>query len=307
VLAPRSERIARWIGDDAAVIRARPLAVVSTDTMVEQTHFRFEWMAPEAVGHRALAGALSDLAAMGAHSGEAYISLGVGGTLSADGALELMRGAERLAEQSATTIAGGDIVASPTPFVAVTVVGWAEDEAALVGRDGAQAGDLVAVTGEGLGAAAAGLAILDGRVPRTNESAGLIERYARPTPRLAEGQALAAAGAHAMIDLSDGLASDATLIGEASGMLLEIDLARVPLVPGVPEVAAALGVAAPVFAASGGEDYELCACFAAGDRGRAQRAVPGLVWIGEVAQGRGARFSDAGGEQALSGYEHRFQ
>ena len=306
-LAPRSGRIARWIGDDAAVVRARPVVVVSTDTMVEQTHFRLEWTAPAAVGHRALAGALSDLAAMGAESGEAYISLGVGGALDADGALELMRGAERLAEQSATTIAGGDIVASPTPFVAVTVVGWAEDEAALVGRDGAQAGDLVAVTGDGLGAAAAALAILEGRAPRTSKSAELIERYERPTPRLEQGLALAAAGAHAMIDLSDGLASDAKLIGEASGVLLEIDLARVPLAPGVREAAAALAVAAPVFAAGGGEDYELCVCFAPGERERAQRAVPGLVWIGAVAPGRGARFSDAGGERVLSGYEHRFQ
>ena len=304
-LAPRSGRIARWIGDDAAVVRARPVVVVSTDTMVEQTHFRLEWTAPAAVGHRALAGALSDLAAMGAESGEAYISLGVGGALDADGALELMRGAARLAEQTATTIAGGDVVASPGAFVAVTVVGWSEDEDVLVGRDGARQGDLVGVTGAGLGAGAAGLEILAGRAPSGAGSAELIERYAQPSPRLREGLALAVLGAHAMIDLSDGLASDAALVGEASGALLDIDLDALPLAPGVAEVAAALGLDPASFGASGGEDYELCVCVAPAARAAAQRAVPSLVWIGEVREGRGARFSDAQGERLLHGYEHK--
>jgi thiamine-monophosphate kinase len=101
------------------------VAVVSTDTMVERRHFRLDWMDAATVGHRALAGALSDLAAMGADSGEAYISIGVSETLGADGALAVMRGAERLAAQTGTTIAGGDVVGSEIAFVAVTVVGWA--------------------------------------------------------------------------------------------------------------------------------------------------------------------------------------
>ena len=87
--------IARWIGDDAAVVRAGgAVAVVSTDTMVEGVHFRLDWISPADAGHRALAGALSDLAPMGARAGEAYVALGVGGALDAPAALELMRGAE---------------------------------------------------------------------------------------------------------------------------------------------------------------------------------------------------------------------
>jgi thiamine-monophosphate kinase len=271
------------------------VAVVSTDTMVEGVHFRLDWISAADAGHRALAGALSDLAAMGVAGGEAYLALGVGGSLDAAGALELMRGAEALAAGCDVTIAGGDVVRSPSAFVTVTVVGWAADERSVVGRDGALAGDLVGVTGR-LGGAAAGVELLAGRAPRGGHDAELIARHARPLPRLAEGLAFAAAGVHAMIDLSDGLASDAAIIGERSGVLLEIDLDALPVQAGVGDRRLAL---------TGGDDYELCVCVAAEQRERVQAAVAGVSWIGRVLEGRGARFVDAGGERALAGYEHR--
>jgi thiamine-monophosphate kinase len=305
VLAPRGGRVARWLGDDAAVVRTGgAVAVVSTDTMVEQTHFRLDWMDAAAVGHRALAGALSDLAAMGADSGEAYISIAVSERLGSGGALELMWGAERLAEQTATTIAGGDIVRSQIAVVAVTVVGWAASEAVLVTRSGAKLGDLIAVTNE-LGGSAAGLAVLEGRSAAPLDPGPVIARYVRPLPRLAEGRALAQLGAHAMIDLSDGLASDAVIVGEQSGVLLDIDLDALPLTPGVAEVAAALGETPTAFAASGGEDYELLVAVAPADRAAAEQAVPSLSWIGEVRKGSGARFHDSEGEKQLRGHEHK--
>jgi thiamine-monophosphate kinase len=269
-------------------------AIVSTDTMVEGVHFRLDWISAADAGHRALAGALSDLAAMGVEAGEAYLALGVGGSLDAARALELMSGAESLAASCAVTIAGGDVVRSPAAFVTVTVVGWAADERAVVGRDGAQIGDLVGVTGR-LGGAAAGVELLAGRAPHGAHDAELISRHARPMPRLAEGRAFAAAGVHAMIDLSDGLASDAAIIGERSGVELEIDLDALPLQAGVDD---------PKLAVTGGEDFELCVCAAAEQRESVQAAVAGLSWIGRVVEGRGARFIDAGGEQALAGYEH---
>jgi thiamine-monophosphate kinase len=247
------------------------------------------------VGHKALATALSDIAAMGAGPGEAYVALVM--PPGFEGALELVGGMRDLAARHGVAIAGGDVVSGPALAVTVTVTGWSGAADRLVYRSGARPGDVVGVTGE-LGGSGAGLKLLQsgGSTP-----ADLVQRHRRPEPLLATGLALAGAGVSAMIDVSDGVATDAGHLAAASDVLIEVRLADVPV---------AEGVDSAEFAAVAGDDYELLFTAPADRRGAIERAAAAtgsrVSWLGDVRPGGGlVQILGPGGEVVdLRGYEH---
>jgi thiamine-monophosphate kinase len=242
--------MARWgdlavdIGDDAAVLAppAEGTRVVSVDACVEDVHFRRAWISAHEVGVRAAVAALSDLAAMGARAESVLIAFVIPDTwreqLSdvADGMGDVIR-------EAGARIVGGNLSRGAVFSITTTVIGRAKR---VVPRSGARVGDLVVVTGLLGGPGAAVQAWHAGESP----SAWARGRFVAPVPRWAEGDALAAAGATAMIDISDGLAGDARHLAAASGVQLALEVARVPAGPGI----------APDMAMQSGEEYELLAC-----------------------------------------------
>jgi thiamine-monophosphate kinase len=263
---PPDARVAVWIGDDAAVTTPGGATVTSVDAVVEDVHFRRSTAPLRSIGHKALAAALSDLAAMGAAPGEAYVVLGVPEDLDTDGCLELCDGIAAHAAETGTVLAGGDLTRSPVLSLTVTAVGHLQRADDAVLRSGAQPDQVVVLTGE-LGGASAGRLLLEDPQLAGGLDAAVADRLRRrqlePRPRLAEGRALAAAGASAMIDLSDGLGGDAGHVATASGVRIEIDLELLPLQAGVAEVARAGGLDGIELAVTKGEDYELLAVLAA--------------------------------------------
>jgi thiamine-monophosphate kinase len=305
-LSVPGERVLLGSGDDAAVTVPGGATATSVDALVEGVHFRRDFASPAQIGHKALAAALSDLAAMGAEPGEAYVVLGLPANFGEDECLQLLDGMAALARATGTTLAGGDLTRARELFLALTVVGHAAETSDFVNRSGANPGDALVLTGE-IGGAAAGLLLLtepqldagwrvkppmEGttRQSKTEIVARLRDRQLQPTPRLAAGRALARAGATAMIDLSDGLGGDARHLAEQSGATLRIEAADLPVADGLAEVAASLGQDPLELATSGGEDYELLACIPPSRLEAAAAAVQeaegiALTRIGEVDAG----------------------
>jgi thiamine-monophosphate kinase len=282
------------------------------DALVDGFAFRRRWCPPRAVGRKALGAALSDLAAMGAAPGEAYVWLGVPADFDHDSCLELADGLAELAREAGVAILGGDVTAAAALSVCVTAVGHAASAEDLVGRAGAEAGFALCATGS-FGGAAAGLMVLEhdeirDAVPE-ELAAATVERQLAPTPRLAAGRALAASGARAMIDVSDGLGADAEHLAAASGLGIEIEMERVPLASGVREVAEAAGRDPLDLAASGGEDYELLCALPRGVLDEAAAAVnrsgSTLTEIGRFVPRGPVRLRLPGGRSVpASGHDH---
>jgi thiamine-monophosphate kinase len=286
---------ARELGNDTALVRLGNTTVaLSADVSVEGVHFRREWLSFEEIGWRAAASALSDLAASGAEPIGVLAALTIPAQEPLSTFVALMQGVGAAADAVGGKVLGGDLSRGEAIALALTVLGTAPTP---VKRSGAHPGDGVWVTGELGGARAALTAFLAAREP----DPGARARFARPEPRIAWGRWLAAHGARAMLDVSDGLAGDAGHLAAASGVALRIELERVPCHSAVRAEALQAGEPAAVFAAKGGEDYELLVVLPS--------AFPGVVEfpltrVGEVLPGAGLRLELAGRPLVPAGYEH---
>ena len=260
-------------GDDAAVLRVKTgHVVVSTDLMVENRHFRRDWATAYDVGCRAAAQNLSDVNAMGGTATSLTIGLAAPADLPVAWALDFARGFSDECAKVGASVVGGDLTRSDTLVIAVTVIGACT--VAPVVRSGAEVGDVVALVGR-QGWAAGGLAVLGRgfRSPRV-----LVEAYRRPDPPYAEGPVAAAAGATAMIDVSDGLLADAGHIASASGVSIDISRGAFDIPEPLHAVGSALGADPIQFILGGGDDHPLLASFPS-----AKEVPAGWAVIGSVA------------------------
>ncbi len=281
--------VALGAGDDAAVLRVDGSIVLSTDVQVQDVHFRLDWLAPEEIGARAAAAALSDLAAMGAEATALLLTL-----VGRDGETveRVGRGASAFARSLSVPLIGGDISSGPLLAVDVVAVGRLPAGWHPWMRSGARDGDRLWVTGRLGGPRRALDALLDG----TPVDPEIRTRFAAPMPRLAEAAALRGADfdVHAAIDVSDGLLLDAGRVARASELRLDLDAAAVPRMDRV----------GPSEALRSGEEYELLLALPEGSDPTAVLAPTGteVACIGRFEAGEGVWLD--GVRTPPSGFDH---
>ena len=288
------------IGDDAAVVEPERnrAEVFSVDALVEGVHFDRAFVPPDAIGHRALAVNLSDLAAMGATPRLALLSLALPPALRLTDFDAMIGGFAALAARHRLHVVGGNLTRSPGPLMLdVTVVGSVKPRQALT-RSGARPGDDVYVSGT-IGAAAAGLRLLREMMashppPITSQETDdrrLMTAFLRPEPRVRLGLLVGRnRAASACMDLSDGLADGAHQVAEASGVGMTIDADALPIDPGARAFFEARGLDPVIEALTGGDDYELLATA----RPRARRRLAAAEQRGDVRFARIGTCADDG-------------
>ncbi len=301
------------IGDDCAVYKAGPdrISLVTTDTMVEGVHFDRSWHPPVALGRKAAAVNISDIAAMGGQPRFALLSLALTSAFGGQWLDAFMAGFLAVLAEYGVVLIGGDTVQGGHESVlSVTVLGEM-DEAELITRKGARAGDVVLVSGF-LGEAAAGLSLCRLGLSHDSGWQPLVSAHLDPVPQVALGRVLAESGVvHAMQDLSDGLATDLAHICTESGVAAVVVADKIPLSPLLHEAAKICGQSPLDWALAGGEDYQLL--FTVGEQQVAElsslvRAQTGreLFAVGRIVEGQGVFIEEAGQRREISyrGYEH---
>ena len=285
-------------GDDAAVLACVDgRVVVTTDMLVEGRHFRRDWSEPADIGHKAAAENLADIAAMGAVPTAIVVALALPADTEITWVDGFLAGLLEECGRAGAALVGGDLVRGDNVTVGVTAFGDLSGRAPIL-RSGARAGDVIAVCGS-LGSAAGGLAVLSRgfRSPRA-----LVDAHRRPRPDYRAGVRASDAGAHALMDISDGLLIDADRMAKASGVAFDIDSAALPCDEAVITTASAYNLDPLTWVLGGGDDHALLATFEAG------ATLPeGFTAVGTVMDvvGSGARVSVDGKQvEQIAGFEH---
>lgn len=289
-----SRRTILGAGDDCAIVSQRGRALLTIDSLVENTHFDLRWGTPRQLGWRALAVNLSDIAAMGGRPTACVVNLAVRDGISARMLDQIYAGLRDAARESSTDIVGGNIARARELSITIALLG--EVGHGVMRRDTARPSDEIFVTGT-FGDAALGWRILSGKLKprgsaRKDRAAReyVVERFLHPSARLYAGQRLASMRpAPAAIDVSDGLMQDLGHILERSGVGAEIDASRVP----VSSAYRALMGDNLEHALTGGEDYELIFCTRAGrgDAEQSRRLGVRVTRIGTIVRGKGLKMT----------------
>jgi thiamine-monophosphate kinase len=287
------------IGDDCAILPQRDAmeTLVTTDMLVEGTHFLREDIPAHRLGWKSAAVNFSDIAAMGGRPTGSFLSLGLPRGLDSEWMDDFVAGYKACSDFCGAPLLGGDTTTSPSGIcINVAVLGECPRGHARL-RSSAVPGDLVCVTGP-LGDSGGGLQVILKGVERDAAAGALVERHYRPVPRVREGQTLAATeGVHAMMDISDGIASDLRHILKASRAGAEIFTKEIPLSKELLQVCARHGWDSLELALTGGEDYELLFTMAPGT----EPSVPCHV-IGRITAGQDISWQ--GADRDYLGYRH---
>lgn len=285
-------------GDDAAVLGPAAATVVTTDMLVEGTHFRLDLTGWADLGRRAVAQNVSDVLAMGAECSRVLVALAVPAGTTMGQIADLAAGVHGEAARSGAVVVGGDLTRAALVVVAVTAIGTLPDGAHPLRIDGAVPGDTVALTGSP-GRSAAGLALLLAGHP----DGPLQESHRVPVPPIGSGTAARLAGARALTDVSDGLLRDLSGLAKASGVAANIDTHALPVDPLLTEAAEALGAADPGrqvvdWILDGGEDHGLLGTFPPG-----ATIPPGFTVIGTIRSGEPGRITLDGEPRTPGGWD----
>lgn len=293
-------------GDDAAVWQGQSgKELITTDTLVEGTHFDLGYMKWDDLGWKAMAVNISDIAAMGGEPLYAVVSLGLPADLDVDNVDQFYEGALELAKREKVVILGGDVVKSRDVFVTIAMIGRIHH--GILSRSCAREGDLIGVTGP-IGSSAAGMQYLQKRATLGYCDVRVLkEAHLRPNPKVKEGLILSKQGVKAALDISDGLVGDLSKMCLASKVAAEVEIDEIPVLEAVRQ---SFPKKHQEFVLSGGEDYQILFAAPPDVCKEVMPLLSGAAIVGSIVKGSPGNVtvnSDSGEKlSGRSGWDHFF-